>query len=72
MYIVLHCLTSSLCRSLEQRSHIHVEAAVGISGSYHLCTTVMTVLTHLRHEDTRTATFLLGKLFCQRTGFLEV
>ncbi len=55
-------LAGSFSRSLEQRSHIHVETTVGITGSYNLSTTVVSVLTHLSDHDTRLATFFLGKL----------
>ena len=72
VYIVLHSLLGSLFRSLEQRSHIHVEAAISITRCYNLGTTVVTVLTHLGNHDTRLTTFFLGKLCRQTAGFLEV
>ena len=65
--VVLNGLASSLGRSLEQRSHIDVEATVCISRSHYFCTTVVTVLTHLGYEDTGAATFLLGELIGQLT-----
>ncbi len=72
VYVVLNGLACSLFGSLEQGSHIHVESAVGISGSYHLCSAVVTVLAHLGHHDTWTASFLLGKFFGELAGLLKV
>ena len=72
MHIVLDSHTSSLFRGLEQRSHIHVEATVGITCCHYLCTTVVTVLTHLGNEDTRTTTLLLSKLVGKALGLREV
>ena len=57
---------------LEQGTHIHVESTVGIAGSYHLCATVVTVLTHLCHHDTGATSFLLGELLGQCACLLEV
>ena len=65
MHVVLDSLASSLGRSLEQRAHIYVEATVGISRSYHLGTTVVTILSHLRNHDTRLTALFLGKFFAQ-------
>ena len=72
MYVVLHGLTGSLLRSLEQRTHIYVETTIGITGSYDLSTTVVTILTHLSDEDTRTTAFLLCELVGKLLGLLEV
>ena len=72
MNIVLDSFTGSLLRSLEQRTHVDVEAAVGITCSHHFGTTVVTVLTHLGNEDTRTATFLLSEFIGQLASQLEV
>lgn len=72
MYVVLDSLTSSLGWSLEQRSHVHVETAVGITGCYYLRTTVVTVLTHLGNHDTGLTAFLLGKLLAEFTCLSEV
>ena len=72
MDIVLNSLASSLGRCLEQRSHIYIEATVGITSSYNLSTTVVTILTHLGDEDTRTTTFLLCELISQLACQLEV
>ena len=72
VYVVLNSLASGLFGSLEQGSHVHVESAVGISGSYHLCTAVVTVLAHLGHHDTWTAAFLLGKFLGELAGLLKV
>ena len=72
MHIVLDSHTGSLFRSLEERTHIHVEAAVGITCCHYLSTTVVTVLTHLGNEDTGTATFLLRELVGKALGLLEL
>ena len=72
MDIVLDGLTGGLGRCLEQRSHIDVEAAVGIAGGYNLGTTVVTVLTHLSYKDTWTATLTFCKFLGQLAGFLKV
>ena len=69
--VVLDSHTGSLFGSLEQRTHIHVEATVGITCCHYLCTTVVTILTHLGNENTWTATFLLGKLVGKALGLLE-
>ena len=61
MYIVLHSLTGSFCRSLEERTHIHVKAAVGITGSNNFRTAVMAILSHLRNHDTGLTSFALCK-----------
>ena len=72
VYIILDSLTSSLGRCLEQWTHIHVEATIGITCCHYLCTTVVTILTHLGNEDTRTTTLLLSKLVGKALGLLEV
>ena len=70
--VVFYSLAGSFGRSLEQRSHIHVETTVCITCSYNFSTTVVSVLTHLSDHDTRLATFFLGKLGSQLTSLLEV
>ena len=53
-------------------SHIDVEAAVGIAGSYNLGATVVTVLAYLGNHDTGLTAFALGKFGCHLLGALEV
>ena len=72
MQAILNCFTRSLCWSLEQWSHIHVETTIRITRRNDLGATVMSVLPHLCHEDTRTAAFSFCKLICQLTCFLKV
>ena len=60
--VVLDSLLCSFSRGLEQRSHIHVESAVCITGGDNLCATVVTVLSKLGNHDTRLSSFLLGEL----------
>ena len=61
MDVVLHRLLSRLGGSLEQGSHIHIEATVCVARGYHFSTTVVPVLTHLGNHDTRLTTFFLCK-----------
>ena len=70
--VVLHSLLCCLCRSLEERAHIHVEAAVGITGSHNLGSTVVSVLTQLGNHDTGLTAFLLRELGNHLLGFLEL
>ena len=70
--IVLHGLASCFCGSLEQGTHIHVEATIGITGGYYLGTAVVTILTHLGNHDTGTAALLFCILFSQLTSLLKV
>ena len=72
MDVVLNSLAGGFGRSLEQWSHINIETTVGISCCYYLCTTVVTVLSHLGNEDTWATTFFLCKLFCELTSNIEV
>ena len=72
MHIVLHSLTSSLGRSLEQRAHVNIKATVGISCRHNLSATVVTVLTHLGNHDTGLTTFALGKFFTHFLSFLKI
>ena len=72
MNIVFNSFTCSFRRCLEQRSHIHVKTAVGITGRYHFGTTVVTVLSHLRNHDTGLTPLFLRKLLSQFTSTLEV
>mgnify|MGYP007120001470 CR=1 FL=1 len=72
MNVVFYRFTSSFSRSLEQRSHIHVETTVRITRCYYFGTTVMTVLSHLCNHDTRLTSLFFRKLLCQFTSTLEV
>ncbi len=72
MHIVLHCLTGRFGRCLEQRTHVHVEAAVGIAGGYYLGTAVVAVLTHFRYHDTGLTTLFLCKFLTHLLGADEV
>ena len=70
--VVLDSLTGCLGGSLEQRAHVDVETAVGITGCYDLGAAVVAVLTHLGDHDTRLTTFALGKFLTHLTRFLKV
>ena len=60
--VVLDGLLGRLGGRLEQRTHVDVEADVGIAGGNHLGATVVAVLTHLGDHDTRTTALHLGEL----------
>ncbi len=62
MHIVLHSLTGSFGRSLEQRTHVNVESAVGIARGYNFCTSVVAVLAHLGNHDAGLTTLALGEV----------
>ena len=70
--VVFHSLTGGFCRSLEQRSHIDVESAVGITGSYNFGTAVVAVLAHFGNHDTGLTTFALGEFLDHLAGLEEV
>ena len=72
MNVVFNSLASSFRRSLEQRSHIHIEATVSITGCYDFSTTVVTVLSHLCNHDTRLTPLFLRELLGQFTSTFEV
>ena len=72
MDIVLDSLAGRLGRSLEERTHIHVKTAVGVTGGYNLGTAVVTVLTHLGNHDTGLTALLLSELCCKLAGSLKV
>ena len=54
--VSVNCLASYLVGSLEQRSYIYIEPEVCEGCSDHLLAAVVTILTHLGHEDAWTAT----------------
>ena len=70
--VVFHSLTGGFCRSLEQRSHIDVESAVGITGGYYFCAAVVAVLTHLGDHDTWLSTFAFCEILAHLLGADEV
>ena len=72
MNIVFYRFASCFRRSLEQRSHIHVETTVRITCCYHFSTTVVTVLSHFGNHNTRLTPLFLRKLLSQFTSTLEV
>ena len=71
VHVVLDGLLGGLLGGLEQRTHIDVEADVGITRGYHLGAAVMAVLTHLGDHDTRLTAFFLGEFGAQLLGVLE-
>ena len=72
VHVVLHSLLGCLRRSLEERTHIHIEAAVGITGSHNLGSAVVSVLTQLGDHDTGLTAFLPGELGHHLLGLLEL
>ena len=72
MYVVFNGLFCGFFRGLEQRSHIHVEAEVCITGGNNFSSTVVSVLTHFSDHDTRTTSCHFCKLVSQLFCFLEV
>ena len=72
MHVVLHSLAGCFGRRLEERPHVHVKTAVGITRCHYLGATVVAVLSHLCHEDTRAAALLPGKFLRQPACQLEV
>lgn len=72
MYVVLNSLPCSLCRSLEQRPHIDIKTTVGIAGSNHFRTAVMTVLPHFGNHYTGLATLSFRKFLSHGTSLEEV
>ena len=69
--VVLDGLLGCFGGSLEERSHIDVESHIGITCGDHLGAAVVTVLSHLRHHDTRAAAFTLGELVGHLLSKLE-
>ena len=67
--VIFDSLFSSLGRSLEQRTHIHIESDIGITGSNHFSATVVTILTQFGNHDTRLTTLFLSKFLGQSLGF---
>ena len=72
MDVVFDSLTSGLFWSLEERTHIHVEATVSVARSDNLCTAVVTVLTHLSDHNTGLTTFLFSELLSKSLSLDEV
>ena len=50
-----------LITNLEKGSNVHIKAEISESSRDDLGTSVVSILTHLRHQDTRTTAFLLYK-----------
>ncbi len=72
MDIVFDSLLGSLLRSLEQGTHIDVEADIGITRCNDLGTAVVSVLTELGDHDTGLATLLLSEACAQLLGVFEL
>ena len=71
VHVVLDGLACGLLRGLEQRSHIDVEADVGVTGGDHLGAAVVAVLAELGDHHARLAALLLGEAGAQLLGVLE-
>ena len=72
MHVVLNGLTGGLGRGLEQRAHVDVETAVGITCGHNLCTTVVTVLAHFSYHYTRLTAFSFCEFLCQLLSLEEI
>ena len=72
MNVILDSLTGSLGGSLEERTHVDVETAVGITRCYYLGAAVVSVLTHLGNHDTRATALFLCKLLGEAASFLII
>ena len=72
MHVVLDGLLGGLFGSLEQRTHIDVEADVGVTRGNHLGAAVVAVLTELGDHDARLTALFLGELGAQLLGALEL
>ena len=72
MHVVFNSLFSRFFRCLEQRSHIDIEAHIGITGGNHFGSPVVTVLAHFSDHDTWTTSGQFGKLIGHCLCFLEV
>ena len=71
MHVVLDGLLGGLLRGLEQRTHVDVEADVGITRCHDLGTAVVSVLTEFCDHDTRLTALFLGEFGAQLLGVLE-
>jgi len=60
--VVVDCLSRNLLWSLEKTSDVDIEAQVSESTSNDFCASVVTILTHLSHENPRVSTFRLCKV----------
>ena len=50
-----------LITNLEKRTNVDIKAKISKSGRDHLCTSIVSILTHFSHQNTRTTAFLLYK-----------
>ena len=72
IYVVFDGPTvGGLLRSLEQRTHIDVEADVGVTRGNYLGAAVVAVLTELGDHDARLTALFLGELGAQLLGALQ-
>ena len=71
VHVVLDGLLGGLGGSLEQRTHVDIEAEVGIAGGDDLGAAVVTVLSHLGNHDTGATTLEFGELVGESLCFLE-
>ena len=58
VHVRFDCLGRDFLGGLEQRPDVHVEAQVGERRCDHLLAAVVTVLAHLRNEDSRAPPFV--------------
>ena len=65
-------LARDLCRGLEQRTDVDVEAEIGEGGGDHLLPAIVAVLTDLGDEDARATAVVLGKRSTSPGSHLDV
>ena len=72
VHVVLYRVAGSLFGCLEQRSHIYVESAIGITRCNDFGAPIVSVLPHLGNHDTRLTPLFLGKCLGQLARIAEV
>ena len=71
VHVVFDGLLGGFLRSLEQRTHVDVEADVGITRGDHLGAAVVSVLAELGDHHARLTALFLGEFGAQLLGALE-
>ncbi len=72
MHIVLYRMTRHLARSLKQRPDVHIETNIGKGSGDHLCSAIVTILSHLGDQNPRPPAFRLFKLRDHPLRFFEL
>ena len=69
--VVIDSILSRLLRSLEERSNVDIPAHIRETRRDNFCAAVVTVLTNLSHEDTRTTTSEFLEFISAGTNFIK-